>query len=174
MAKGLCSNPKCLIVLTGENSPPSVFRKGYGWCLGCSRKDHARLYKQNPEKIKAQAASFRRRHPIRVRAQEQSISGRHSNLRTILRKEKILKTDLLWSFHFYEALIVDQRCHYCLGLIGVSFGHGLDRMDSSIGHTCYNVLPCCRPCNTRKMHDLSYEEMMLLAPILRQIRLSKV
>ena len=79
----------------------------------------------------------------------------------------------MWSFHFYESLIHEASCHYCLGPLSET-GGGLDRIVNSVGHTCYNVVPCCRQCNRIKGHDISYKEMLILAPALRKIRIERI
>lgn len=86
--------------------------------------------------------------------------------------EGVPKDDLIWNPHFYAELIRDLTCHYCLGLIG-KWGHGLDRMDNSKPHLASNVVPCCGFCNSLKGDKVSYEEMMLLIPGLREIRLRR-
>lgn len=40
---------------------------------------------------------------------------------------------------------------------GTFIYNGLDRIDSSIGHTKLNVVPCCKICNTMKM-DMTSED----------------
>ena len=65
--------------------------------------------------------------------------------------------------------LVSQPCHYCSGPLSPS-GVGLDRKDNSIGYTMANVVPCCRQCNIIKNDFLSYSEMLLLVPALKQIR----
>jgi hypothetical protein len=97
-----------------------------------------------------------------------TVKGRHASLRAVLRKEKVPKSDLLWNLNFYAELIKDGLCHYCLGSLNPT-SHGLDCKENKIGHRCFNVVPCCRACNWKKMKDVTYEEMMLLAPILRII-----
>lgn len=98
-----------------------------------------------------------------------SVSRRHSNLYRSLRIEKVPETNLIWNLNFYTQLVLDNECHYCGGPLPKK-GHGLDRLNSSIGHVCYNVVPCCGSCNGLKGHVISYEEMMILRPGLFEIR----
>jgi hypothetical protein len=98
-----------------------------------------------------------------------SFSSRHSNLYRSLRNERIPEYDLIWNLNFYTQIVLDNECHYCGGPLPKK-GHGLDRLDSSIGHVCYNVVPCCGSCNGLKGHVISYEEMMILRPGLFEIR----
>lgn len=64
-------------------------------------------------------------------------------------------------FSFKEFMILSQgNCHYCNGTPSNSFCskkggapfiyNGLDRLDSSIGHTKNNCVPCCKWCNVSK------------------------
>jgi len=124
----------------------------------------AKLYKDlSPED--------REKQKIRLDKYYQTPDGKHSKLRRELKSESVPKTDPLWSINFYLELIQDDECHYCSGpLIG---GHVLDRADNDLGHVCYNVVPCCWCCNELKGIRLSYEEMTLLAPTLREIRLRR-
>jgi hypothetical protein len=95
--------------------------------------------------------------------------NKHYVLRHILKKENVPVDDLLWRFQFYRALVADQTCHYCQGTLNI-FGSGLDALDNSQGHRCYNVVPCCGACNRIKGAHISYARMMELAPILREWR----
>lgn len=59
------------------------------------------------------------------------------------------------------------NCHYCgdapenvvkIGKRIVTY-QGIDRIDSSLGYTSTNVVPCCKKCNYAK-HVLSYTEFI--------------
>lgn len=69
--------------------------------------------------------------------------------------------DLVYYKHSKEWSIANTRAHQ------------LDRKDNSQGYTMDNVVPCCWTCNRLKSNVFTYEEFMLLAPILKQIRLNK-
>jgi len=96
----------------------------------------------------------------------QTQRGKHTKLKESLHREQCDLKDPLWSENFYSELIRDGECHYCKQRLGKQ-GHSLDRMDSSVGHVCWNVVPCCGRCNRIKSNLLTYEEMMRLAPVLR-------
>lgn len=106
---------------------------------------------------------------LRANERSSNVRRRHGNLYRSLRVEKIPETDLIWNLNFYAQLVLDNMCHYCGGPLP-PIGHGLDRPDSSKGHFCYNVIPCCGSCNGLKGHVISYEEMMILKPGLTEIR----
>jgi hypothetical protein len=133
------------------------------------RKKH---YAENREVMIERAKTRRLRNLEKCkeqdREQSESVKGRHGSLRRALRRDGTDRLDSLWDINFYEALILDRECHYCLGPLDRT-GGGLDRIDNNGGHTCYNVVPCCRKCNRIKGHDTSYQEMMLLVPALREI-----
>lgn len=133
------------------------------------RKQYFRLSRQ--KKVETDP-SFVEKEKIRCAARYLTLPGKHSSLKAALREDCVSKTDLLWNFNFYQELIKDSSCYYCLGVLKPG-GHGLDRMDNSLGHVCFNVVPCCWDCNELKGIRLSYEEMMLLVPVLREIRLRR-
>lgn len=59
--------------------------------------------------------------------------------------------------------ITSEPCHYCGGYSTdydlKSRGNGIDRMDSSLGYTTDNCLPCCSKCNFLK-NKSSYEDFI--------------
>ncbi len=71
-----------------------------------------------------------------------------------------------------------QACHYCTSPVTWRphcthnrYGRqcNLDRKDSDRGYHVENLVVCCTMCNRIKNSILSYEDMMLLSPTLRQI-----
>lgn len=145
MRSGKCS--KCKTVLTTSNSRKTVIKIGSGYCRICQNSynhdnDSGWLF---------------------------TIKGRHQRLKWTLRKDGVDRSDPLWNINFYSELIKDLTCHYCQGPLN-RIGSGLDAMNPGKKHVCYNVVPCCGSCNSKKMHDTTYDEMMLLAPVLREIR----
>ena len=71
-----------------------------------------------------------------------------------------------------------KTCHYCkaplswckTNLQKRSGGYNLDRKDSSSGYSSKNCVACCYLCNQTKSNRFTYEEFMLLAPILQGIQ----
>jgi hypothetical protein len=131
-----------------------------------SRKEYVR--KRRRERVLIDS-DFVEKEKLRLSAYSTTLKGKHAALKRFLKLENVAPIDLLWSLNFYNALISDARCHYCLGFLKPS-GHGMDRIENNPGHVCYNVVPCCWACNELKGIRLSYEEMMLLAPTLQEIR----
>lgn len=74
-----------------------------------------------------------------------------------------------------------RDCHYCGSPINwVPFGtvdgkyisraYFLDRKDTNGSYSAANCIVCCTFCNLVRRDHFSYEEFLLLAPALRQIR----
>lgn len=168
---GLC--PRCKIVLTQSNCGPVIWKNGAGLCRNCDLGRIKDYQQRNPEKVKEWQfktdSKYRESRNRKAAIFKTTIRGRFIHLTGRLRKENSLSTDLLYSINFYSELVKEQQCHYCLGSLSPT-GHGLDRIDNQFGHLCYNVVPCCKGCNQKKSNDTSYEEMMMLAPVLREIR----
>lgn len=66
------------------------------------------------------------------------------------------------------ALLISQPCHYCGSALN-NTGSGLDRKDNQLGYVPENVVPCCRQCNVVKNSFFSYDEMMQLSSVLKNI-----
>lgn len=65
--------------------------------------------------------------------------------------------------------ITSTGCYYCAGPLPKK-GAGLDRIDSSLGYTSSNVLPCCTFCNRLKADLLTVEETLNIIKLLKQLR----
>jgi hypothetical protein len=171
--KCLCSSCKSQGIikhLTEGNCSPSVFKKRAGDCRACMAKQSVEWRKNNPEKRKQiEKRSYEKRGARSVKKYNRTPRGKHKVLIYKTQHEGIPKEDLLLSLNFYVELIRDNECHYCLGPLNPT-SHSLDCMENELGHLCFNVAPCCKSCKQKKMNDTSYEEMMLLAPVLREIR----
>lgn len=61
--------------------------------------------------------------------------------------------------------ITQQNCHYCSVEPELrtrkftDYANGVDRIDSSMGYTTNNIVPCCKICNMAKS-NLSYDDFM--------------
>lgn len=49
---------------------------------------------------------------------------------------------------------------------------GIDRVNSKIGYTLGNVVPCCKKCNTVKSDILSGQEMYAAMRVIKKLRSS--
>jgi hypothetical protein len=67
------------------------------------------------------------------------------------------------------ASLISGKCHY-MGCDMPKSGSGLDRMDNSKGYVLGNVVPCCWSCNMIKGNTVSYEEMLAIAKLLKEMR----
>jgi hypothetical protein len=130
-------------------------------------------FKDNKDILNAARRIYRSENKEEFLLLERSLKRRHKSLKISLRRDGVSESDPLWVYNFYCSLLFDAVCHYCLGDLNPT-GGGLDRIDNSTGHVCYNVVPCCRQCNRIKGNDISYENMMLLSPALREIKLKSL
>lgn len=97
-----------------------------------------------------------------------TIKGRFTNFKAQAKSRgKILEITL----QDYE-ILVNRDCHYCQLPLD-NEGIGLDRLDNSLGYNINNVVPCCGLCNLVKGFCLTVEEMLLLGPKIKQIKLNR-
>jgi len=168
-----CKKKGIINPLTKDNCAPSVFKRRLGLCRDCKKKESSDWNEKNKTRRKEIANKYRQQNGTVVtqaaRAYHRSFKGKHKALVSKIRREGIPSNDPILNLNFYIELIRDNECHYCLGSLNPT-SHSLDAMDNKVGHRCFNVVPCCRSCNQKKMNDMTYEEMMLLAPALREIR----
>ena len=61
---------------------------------------------------------------------------------------------------------IRDGCFYCGDTVKV----GLDRIDNKLGHTTDNVVPCCYACNTARMDNFSFSEMVVLGKTIAEIK----
>ncbi len=78
-----------------------------------------------------------------------------------------------------------KNCHYCNDSIPwveyatirgkyTSSAYFLDRKDAKLCYTKNNLVVCCTDCNFLKGARFTYDEFMLLAPMLRKIREARI
>ena len=110
------------------------------------------------------------------RVEIQSMRGRTPHARWMMAKSRATKkfgSDWWAVVEDEYTSLISQPCHYCKGPLNDS-GVGLDRKSNTTGYTSDNVVPCCRQCNIVKNNFFTYEEMMLLAPVLERIRQGRI
>jgi len=83
------------------------------------------------------------------------------------------------SYEQFVGFTTIKECHYCGSPIvwperirkGLNRAcTNLDRKDNSLGYSVDNCVVCCGWCNRTKGDRFTYEEFMLVAPILRRIQ----
>lgn len=76
------------------------------------------------------------------------------------------------------------ECHYCdEKLFWIDYqdrkadkrreGSNFDRKDNNDGYSADNIVHCCGNCNKTRSDKFTYEEFMLLSPVLKQIRIDR-
>lgn len=65
---------------------------------------------------------------------------------------------------------LSKPCSYC-GFPST----GLDRIENSIGHTIENCVPCCSECNSARMDNFTYKEMIqFIGPAIKEAKQSRI
>lgn len=78
--------------------------------------------------------------------------------------------NVVWSITKEQfKLLISNPCHYC-GHELPKAGVGLDQIVPSNGYTTDNVVPCCTQCNQAKNSYFTYEEMLLIGKIIKDIK----
>ena len=150
----------------------------------CSRCKHKHYRDKDPEKYKAYCAKqyaenkdyFRAKHkewnevnPEKKQEKDRRNSRYLSGQRTH-GKHRAKRRGVEWSLTDDEfANIRGKDCHYCAGELNPT-GSGLDRMDSDLGYTIGNVVPCCKACNQIKGDNLTYNEMIAAMAAVMSLR----
>lgn len=174
MVRNRPTNPKCTTCdtpLTADNAGRYVWAIGVGRCKECAAGAQKSYYhKQNAIKRQKHRKKLRngskRLTPYLQKkyVEVTRFSLKHSVLKGKLRREGVSENDPLYSFNFYREFIREFKCHYCFGPLQVT-GHSLDRKENSIQyHTAFNVVPCCKACNTFKSYYVPYDTMLSLRP----------
>lgn len=169
---------KC--VRCGETKPISEMVKDKYVKGGISKvcKECKKLYyKMNKEKCLANDKARSLLPEVRERRNELQRRRRSANPE-IHRMRFYLYTDKkngLESDLDLEWCKVEMRkpCTYC-GLMHSSGVNGLDRIDSSKGHTKENCVPCCKECNQAKMNYWTFEEMKEIGAVMRKLKLERL
>lgn len=116
------------------------------------------------------AKNLHRRYCIECEKKRVRIRSKQTKERWMAAKRRAAGSGEIWdiSLETFGSLL-SLPCHYCGGELNPT-GCGLDRRENATGYTESNVVPCCKQCNVVKNCFFSYEEMMLLSPVLTEIR----
>lgn len=103
--------------------------------------------------------------------------------------------EVQFSYEEFVKFTCEKTCHYCSGPVEWNAytsqwepkrlrrvkdaeppsrikhtGYNLDRKDNNLGYSVDNCVVCCGWCNRTKGDRFTYEEFMLLSPVLREIQ----
>lgn len=128
-------------------------------CAIKARERKRKWCKNNKDKVR----EYKRREGYRYK---QSFKGRYAYLKKECKRRK---KDLEINVEQYIEIVKLNECHYC-GSELPKQGSGIDRKDSSIGYLIDNVVSCCYACNKIKNDTLTYNEMIEVAKLLKELR----
>lgn len=151
---------------------PRVKKYRKEWCKECYsayHKIHKKTYiENNREKIKQSTAAYRKtaRYKETQHRGARTLKGKANSGRKTAKKR-----GLTWaiSLEQHARLLSSGACHYCQGALPET-GSGLDRKDNSVGYIESNCVPCCFTCNMLKSDLLSYDEMLAVSKLLKELR----
>ena len=143
---------KCRECVNEIKSGFSYLKKHSGLCIHCANK------------ISLQKALKKRR----LRPYE-----------SILNVLKVADNKCNLTYEDFLEFTKTNNCHYCTSQINwIPFGkattHNLDRKDNNKAHIKGNLVVCCGSCNRTKGPTFSYDEFILLSPILTSIMLNRI
>ncbi len=160
---------------------PSCDLKSYGKGL-CISHYHKKYREENKEKFheyrndptKKERANFLRRQVKYLRPDVSKRRNRTDSSRYKSGKTGAKDRGYVWEItkEQWKSLVISNSCYYCNNSLPET-GCGLDRKDNSIGYTLLNVVPCCRSCNRTKGDDISHNEMIEIAILLKKLRNEK-
>jgi hypothetical protein len=133
------------------------------WAKGMCR----RHYRSTPKSL-AQRQDYLTRHRADLAGYRRNAKAVFSNAKSQAKSRK-----LEWDITLEQLVRLRSNvCHYCQFPLAET-GTGLDRRDNDAGYTLSNVIPCCADCNRTRGDRYSYEEMLELAPSIRQLKLRR-
>lgn len=146
---------KCLNCSNIIKAKKCEFSKHTGNCLPCSAKETIKIAQQ-----------YNRLRPFEARY----------NIFLSKIKDEPIKTDI--TYLDYVEFTNIKNCHYCDKFMDWkpfdnNPGFWLDRKNNNLYHTKDNLVVCCGDCNKTKRDYFTYEEFLLLSPVLKQIRANK-
>lgn len=126
--------------------------------------------------------------PIRKKVQRGKLSVKEVLQNRIFHtyKSNCARRGLRFEVSFNDFIgFLDLPCHYCGAAPGNTARgtsnkgrykdvelkyQGLDRKNSQRGYYVQNLVPCCQQCNLIKSNILNYDEMLIVARMLGEIR----
>lgn len=126
-------------------------------CKECYNAQTREYYKNNKKK-----------RSIKIKQYQCSESGRY------IRGKAAAKTRCIqWDITLSEfSSLIKESCYYCNNKFGkpTENGHGLDRLDNTVGYIIGNVVTCCWHCNKIKCDLISPNEMKQIINLLINLR----
>lgn len=138
-------------------------------CIACVSIRRKKYYAAHAEAQRQYTRDYRKTHPEAQEAVNQyqkTNPGRYAKLRC---ESRIKGASMEISLAQYQEIVSSGVCHYCGGPLPIT-GHGIDRKDWKSGYSYSNCVPCCECCNRIKCHFLTYEEMLAVAKLLKEMR----
>ena len=141
------------------------YKLGGKWRCRQQKRDSEKRYR---EKIKAGNNPSGREAQLRGRKAFQDKNPHLAKYKAYKTADK--KANRIHSITWLEAQVLfNQNCFYCNTIDKI----GIDRKDSSKGHTLENSISCCEKCNMI-LGDLPFEAKLLLKPALEQIQIQNL
>ena len=150
-----CNETKPLDQFSKDKTRPDGSKRR---CRACDKAYQAAYRAKNREQVNAKHAVYNAEHRDEAAAYKQTPKGRYGTYKTSA-KTRAISFDLTME----EFLTYWQAdCSYCKRPIPTV---GIDRIDSDIGYTLANCVPCCTICNLMKSdHSLEdWQTNMLMA-----------
>lgn len=95
---------------------------------------------------------------------------RTPNIRYANTKAQCKGSGVEWSISYEDWLkVIDNPCAYCGGELA-DIGRACDRIDTMVGYTLENVLPCCPVCNEIRGRCFTVDEMKQIGPVIGNIK----
>ena len=118
------------------------YQKKYALKHKKHKKEYDDKYRQtHKEKIKKYIQTHKKQIQERHRKYLSSVEGKYSYYQTNAKNK-----GFIFNITFNEfSKLLNEPCYYCGGE-----GHGVDRLDSSIGYLKDNIVSCCSMCNFMK------------------------
>ena len=149
-------------------------------CLHCNKNKRLTSFHRNKSSEDGlnsicKICSNKRRNAYRRAApydsEKNRIITRTNKSRFSISRSRAKTRQIPWKLTLEEwvGLVIGQDCHYCNGEMSQT-GVGLDRKDNDLGYVLENVTPCCAVCNRIKGQVLTYEEMLAVAKLLKDLR----
>ena len=137
-----------------------------GPCKICAKLYVKAWYNANSDREKAKKNTYRKANPDKAYANNRTNKSRFS-----MGQRRAKSAGLVWDLTIeqWASLVIGKTCHYCDGPLP-EVGYALDRKDNNVGYTLDNVIPCCSQCNYIKGEYLTYDEMVAVSNLLKQMR----